>query len=124
MSSAPPYPDPPTTAARWRLPGPMRRPYTGTAPARPARGRARTRGRRMMPTPTDDALAWLAAQRGAMEDLLRALVEASSFTRDPSGVAAVVSLLEAALARLGVAPGPLAVETIQSARFEIGRAHV
>jgi len=71
----------------------------------------------MMPTPTDDALAWLAAQRGAMEDLLRALVEASSFTRDPSGVAAVVSLLEAALARLGVAPGPLAVETIQSARF-------
>ena len=71
-----------------------------------------------MPTPTDDALAWLAAQRGAMEDLLRALVEASSFTRDPSGVAAVVSGLEDALARLGVAPGPLAVDRIGGgARF-------
>src|SRR6266545_2990728 len=118
MSSAPPYPDPPTTAARWRLPEPMRRPYTGTAPALPARGRARSPREETMPTPTDDALAWLAAQRGAMEDLLRALVEASSFTRDPSGVAAVVSGLEDALARLGVAPGPLAVDRIGGgARF-------
>src|SRR6266545_2419778 len=118
MSSAPPYPDPPTTAARWRLPEPMRRPYTGTAPALPARGRARSPREETMPTPTDDALAWLAAQRVAMEDLLRALVEASSFTRDPSGVAAVVSGLEDALARLGVAPGPLAVDRIGGgARF-------
>ena len=59
----------------------------------------------------DDALAWLAGQRGAMEERLAALVEASSCTADPAGVAAVVSALEAALAAAG-----LATERLASAR--------
>ncbi|HET8539469.1 MAG TPA: M20 family metallopeptidase [Anaeromyxobacter sp.] len=73
-----------------------------------------------MPAPADDALAphaqdalaWLAGQRRAMEDLLAELVERSSFTRDPAGVAAVVERVEAELARAG-----LAAERIASARF-------
>lgn len=65
-----------------------------------------------MPAPLDDAIAWLAGARRAMEDLLAALVERSSFTRDPAGVAAVVDLAEAELARAG-----LATERIASARF-------
>ncbi|HEY6098670.1 MAG TPA: M20/M25/M40 family metallo-hydrolase, partial [Anaeromyxobacter sp.] len=68
-----------------------------------------------MPSPIpslDDALAWLAGERRAMEELLAALVERSSFTKDPAGVAAVVDLAEAALARAG-----LATERIPSARF-------
>lgn len=62
--------------------------------------------------PAQDALAWLSGERRALEDLLAALVERSSFTRDPAGVAAVVELLEAALGRAG-----LACERIASARF-------
>ncbi len=56
--------------------------------------------------PTDalqDALAWLGGERPAMEDLLRALVEASSSTADRAGVAAVVGVLSPALERAGVA---------------------
>jgi glutamate carboxypeptidase len=47
-----------------------------------------------------------------MEAALAALVEQGSFTRDPGGVAAVVALLEPALARAG-----LATERIASASF-------
>jgi glutamate carboxypeptidase len=68
-----------------------------------------------MPPPAtalDDALAWLARERGAMEELLRTLVEASSATSDPAGVAAAVAALEPALAAAG-----LATERIPSARF-------
>jgi glutamate carboxypeptidase len=60
----------------------------------------------------DDALAWLAGERPAMEAALAALVEQGSFTRDPPGVAAVVARLESALARAG-----LATERIASASF-------
>ena len=49
-----------------------------------------------------DALAWLGGERPAMEDLLRALVEASSSTADPAGVAAAVAALAPALDRAGV----------------------
>lgn len=56
-----------------------------------------------MPAPLDDALAWLDAQRPAMESLLEALVNASSFTKHPDGVARVVDLLAPALERSGVA---------------------
>jgi glutamate carboxypeptidase len=63
-----------------------------------------------MPTALDDALAWLAGQRPALEELLRALVEQGSFTRDRAGVAAVVELLAPRLEALG-----LAVERIASA---------
>jgi glutamate carboxypeptidase len=75
------------------------------------------------PLPVDDALAWLARERGAMDDLLRLLVEENSFTANAPGVAAVVALLETALRRLGVAsragtaPAPLACERVESARF-------
>ena len=65
-----------------------------------------------MPAPLSDALAWLAAQRAAMEDLLRALVEVSSATGDPEGVAGVVAALEPALAAAGVE-----TERVASARF-------
>ena len=51
----------------------------------------------------EDALAWLRGERPAMEDLLRALVEASSHTADAAGVAAVVAALAPALARAGLA---------------------
>jgi glutamate carboxypeptidase len=50
----------------------------------------------------EDALAWLRGEQPAMEDLLRALVEASSHTADPAGVAAVVAALAPALERAGV----------------------
>jgi glutamate carboxypeptidase len=60
----------------------------------------------------DAALAWLAAERPAMEDALAALVERSSFTGDPAGVAAVLDVLEPALAAAG-----LSTERIPSARF-------
>jgi glutamate carboxypeptidase len=59
----------------------------------------------------DDALAWLAARRGEMEELLRALVLASSPTSDPAGVAAAGAALAPALAAAGLAP-----ELIESAR--------
>ncbi len=65
-----------------------------------------------LPAPLRDALAWLAAQRAAMEDLLRALVEVSSATGDPEGVAGVVAALEPALAAAGVE-----TERVASARF-------
>jgi glutamate carboxypeptidase len=65
-----------------------------------------------MPVAVDDALAWLAAERPAMEAFLAELVSRSSFTRDPAGVAGVVALLEPALARAG-----LRTETVPSARF-------
>ena len=74
------------TAARKRLPVAMRRPYTGPT---------RTRATLMSPSPDTlaAALAWLSAQRPAAEALLRRLVEASSHTADPAGVARVVGLL-------------------------------
>jgi glutamate carboxypeptidase len=65
-----------------------------------------------MPSPLDTALTWLSARRPEMEELLRRLVERSSFTRDRDGVNAVTSLVEEALAAL-----PLAVERIPSQRF-------
>jgi glutamate carboxypeptidase len=72
------------------------------------------------PPAVADALAWLAGERAAMEDLVRALVEENSYTANPAGVARVVALLEASLRRLGVARadggGPLALERIASAR--------
>jgi glutamate carboxypeptidase len=79
-----------------------------------------------MPAPPrsiDDALAWLAGERGAMEDLLRLLVERNSFTGNAGGVAWVVAALETALRRpagvpgIAAAPGPIACERIESARF-------
>jgi glutamate carboxypeptidase len=65
-----------------------------------------------MPADLDDALAWLAGERPAMEAWLAELVERSSFTRDRDGVASVVAELEARLAGEG-----LACERIASARF-------
>jgi glutamate carboxypeptidase len=46
---------------------------------------------------TEDAVAWVRAQRGAMESLLRALVEESSHTLDPRGVDAAGAVLRAAV---------------------------
>jgi glutamate carboxypeptidase len=64
------------------------------------------------PAAIEEPLSWLAAQRGAMADLLRALVEPSSPTSDPAGVAAVLAALEPALAAAG-----LATERLASRRF-------
>ncbi len=55
-----------------------------------------------MAGPMDDALAWLAGSRPAMEDLLRALVVRNSHTRNAAGVASVVEIVEARLARLAI----------------------
>lgn len=60
------------------------------------------------PAALEDALTWLAAQRGPMVELLRALVVSSSHTADPAGVAAVQGALEPHLARAGVACARLA----------------
>ncbi len=60
----------------------------------------------------DAALAWLGGQRPAMERLLERLVRQNSFTANRAGVDAVVAVLEAELARLGLAP-----ERIRGARF-------
>ena len=60
----------------------------------------------------DDALAWLAAERPAMEALLAELVEISSFTQDVEGVSRAAAAAEAALARAG-----LAAERIAGLRF-------
>jgi glutamate carboxypeptidase len=65
-----------------------------------------------MPVPLDDALAWLSGQRPPMVDLLRALVERNSFTRNPPGVASVVALIEPRVRALG-----LATEFLPSDRF-------
>jgi glutamate carboxypeptidase len=68
-----------------------------------------------MPTPPaalEDALSWLAAARADMVDLLRELVERSSHTADPAGVAAVQAVLQQVLARDG-----LACERLPSRRF-------
>ncbi len=71
----------------------------------------------------DDALAWLAAERSAMEDLLRVLVERNSFTGNAAGVTWVVGALDAALRRLDESggssstSGPLSCEWIESPRF-------
>ncbi len=75
------------------------------------------------PRPIDDALAWLASERGAMEDLVRVLVERNSFTGNAAGVAWVVVAVETYLRRLttpeapGSGGGPIACERIESARF-------
>jgi glutamate carboxypeptidase len=53
--------------------------------------------------PLEDALAWLAGERGPMEALLAELVGHSSFTRDVAGVARAAAAAEAALARAGLA---------------------
>src|SRR6266540_1153948 len=103
----------------------MRGPYTGTALALPARAPARRRTRRwrMASGSIDDALAWLAAERSAMEDLLRVLVERNSFTGNAAGVTWVVGALDAALRRLDESggssstSGPLSCEWIESPRF-------
>jgi glutamate carboxypeptidase len=63
-------------------------------------------------TPLDLALAWLDGQRPAAEALLRRLVETSSFTRDPGGVARVADLVAPELEAAG-----LSVERIPSDRF-------
>jgi glutamate carboxypeptidase len=57
-------------------------------------------------------LSWLAGQRLAMQRLLERLVRQSSFTADPLGVNAVVSIVDAELTRIG-----LEVARIPSARF-------
>src|SRR5512144_2092650 len=90
----------------------IRGPYTGSVRRLPASPRRAAHREDRLPASVDDALAWLAAERRAMEDLLAALVGRSSFTRDPAGVAAVVELVERALAPSGVA-----TERIPSARF-------
>src|SRR5512140_3958907 len=93
----------------------MRSPYTGSALGSPARALRPRPGDHAMTTPPaalEDALSWLAAQRGPMVTLLRALVEASSPTSDPAGVAAALSALEPALADAG-----LATERLASRRF-------
>jgi len=64
------------------------------------------------PTPLDEALSWLAAQRPAMTGCLRMLVKQGSFTQDPAGVARVVGLLEPELGAAG-----LVTERIPSERF-------
>jgi glutamate carboxypeptidase len=53
--------------------------------------------------PVDEALAWLAGQRPAAEALLRALVEAGSFTQDRVGVARVAELVAPVLEAAGLA---------------------
>ncbi len=47
-------------------------------------------------------LSWLAGQRLAMQRLLERLVRQSSFTHDPPGVNAVVSMIETELKRIGI----------------------
>ncbi len=64
------------------------------------------------PTPLEDALAWLAAQRPAMTGCLRMLVRQGSFTQEPAGVAAVVDLLEPELRAAG-----MITERIPGGRF-------
>jgi glutamate carboxypeptidase len=60
----------------------------------------------------DIGLSWLAGQRLNMQRLLERLVRQTSFTQDPGGVNAVVSMLETELRRFG-----LRTERIPSARF-------
>jgi glutamate carboxypeptidase len=60
----------------------------------------------------DAALAWIASQRPAMEQLLAAVVRQNSFTANRDGVNAVADALQPELARLG-----LSVERIHSERF-------
>ncbi len=57
----------------------------------------------------DDAVAWLRGQRSAMETLLRALVEESSYTLDRRGVDAAGAVLRAAV--------PLPCRAVASERF-------
>jgi glutamate carboxypeptidase len=64
------------------------------------------------PAALEDALSWLEAERGTMRDLLRALVDQSSHTADPAGVAAVMALVEPVLAG-----ARLACERLPSPRF-------
>ena len=65
-----------------------------------------------MPTPIEAALAWLSGQRPAMKALLARLVGQNSFTRNVAGVNAVVDLVAAELARVG-----LSLERIPGVRF-------
>jgi hypothetical protein len=51
----------------------------------------------------DDALSWLAGQRGAMEALLERLVSVNSFTENRAGVQAVANLVAGQLRTLGLA---------------------
>ncbi len=60
----------------------------------------------------DIGLSWLGGQRLSMQRLLDRLVRQASFTRDPPGVNAVVSMLEMELRRIG-----LRTERIPSPRF-------
>jgi glutamate carboxypeptidase len=50
----------------------------------------------------DSAVAWLAGQRPAMQQLVERLVLQNSFTRNPDGVNTVVAVVAAELARLGL----------------------
>ncbi len=50
----------------------------------------------------DDALSWLAGARPAMEELLRALVVRNSHSRNATGVASVVEVVEAELAHIAI----------------------
>ncbi len=65
-----------------------------------------------MPPPLEIAVSWLAGQRTAMEALLRRIVLQNSFTGNRTGVNAVVDILVAEHAGLG-----LAVDRIASERF-------
>jgi glutamate carboxypeptidase len=75
------------------------------------------------PAPIDAALTWLASERGAMEDLVRVLVERNSFTGNTAGVAWVVIAVETYLRRLAAPQGAgapeaaIACERVESARF-------
>ena len=60
----------------------------------------------------DIGLSWLAGQRLSMQRLLDRLVRQGSFTQDPPGVSAVVSMVEMELRRVG-----LRTERIPSTRF-------
>src|SRR3990172_3264473 len=125
------------TAALWRLPVAMRRPYTGSAGLRPGRsaacsarastgsaraergttrdrgtaGRTGPGGEGMAPR-IEDALGWLSGQRGAMEALLERLVAQNSFTQHRAGVEAVANLAAGQLRALA-----LDVEVKGSARY-------
>src|SRR3990172_8579364 len=106
--SPPPYPEPPMTAARYRLPVTMPLSYTARASLLAAPGVRDA----MFQDRVEIGISWLAGQRLAMQRLLERLVRQSSFTQDPPGVNAVVSLIDAELRRIGIR-----TERIPSPRF-------
>jgi glutamate carboxypeptidase len=75
----------------------MIKPYTGSAAL--ARGPMEVD---CVDRPLEIAVSWLAAQRPAMEALLRRLVDQNSFTRNVAGVNAVAGVLEDELRATGL----------------------